>query len=105
MDPNVYSGLFAIAGAAVGGGFTIGATFIERSWGRAKRDIRNLADQVAAYYQLERLYEDEMAVLTGKASKTIVEQMRTRVEENGSYVRPRMTSNEAARLQAKWKVE
>ena len=100
MDPNVYSGLFAIAGAAVGGGCTVAATVIDRRWGRAKRDIRNLADQVPAYYQLERLYKDDMAELTGKAPKTIMEQMRTRVEENGANARPTMTSNEAARLRA-----
>jgi hypothetical protein len=105
MDPSIYSGLFAIAGAAVGGGCSVAATFIERRWGRARRDIRILADQVAAYYQLERLYKDEMAGLTGKAPKTIMEQMRTRVEENGAYVRPTMTSNEAARIQAKWKAD
>jgi len=104
MDPSVYSGLFAIAVAAVGGGCTVAATFIERRWGRAKRDIRNLADQVAAYHQFERLYKDEMAGLTGKAPKTIMEQMRARVEESGAYVRPTMTSSEAAKLQAKWKV-
>lgn len=104
MDPHVYSGLFAIAGAAVGGGCTVAATFIEHRWSRAKRDILNLADQVAAYYQLERLYKDEIAELTGKAPKRIMEEMRTRVQENGAYARPTMTSNEAARLRAKWKV-
>ena len=57
MDSSVYNGLFAIAGAAVGGGCTVAATLIERRWSTAKRDIRNLADQVASYYQLERLYK------------------------------------------------
>lgn len=104
MDPSLYSGLFAIGGAAVGGVCTVAATFIERRWSRANREIRDLADQVAAYYQLERLYKNEMAELTGKAPKTIMEQMRTRVEENGMYVRPTMTSGEAAKVQAKWKV-
>ena len=103
MDPSVYNGLFAIAGAAVGGGCTVAATLIERRWGTAKRDIRNLADQVASYYQLERLYKEEIAELTGKASKTIMEQMRARVTEGGTYVRPTMTSAEAMKLLSKWK--
>ena len=103
MDPSVYNGLFAIAGAAVGGGCTVAATLIERRWSTAKRDIRNLADQVASYYQLERLYKEEIAELTGKASKTIMEQMRARVMEDGTYVRPTMTSTEAMKLLSKWK--
>jgi hypothetical protein len=52
MDASIYSGLFALAGAAVGGASTIAATLIERRWGRAKRGIRTLADQVAAFHHL-----------------------------------------------------
>ena len=103
MDPSVYNGLFAIAGAAVGCGCTVAATLIERRWSTAKRDIRNLADQVASYYQLERLYKEEIAELTGKASKTIMEQMRARATESGTYMHPAMTSAEAIKLLSKWK--
>lgn len=102
MDPSVYNGLFAIAGASVGGGCTVAATLIERRWSKARRDIRNLADQVASYHQLERLYKEELAQLTGKAAKTVMEQMRTRVAESGTYVRPTMTSAEAMKLLSKW---
>ena len=45
---------------------------IERRWGQAYRDIRALADQVEAYHQLESLYKDELTMLTGKASKTVM---------------------------------
>ena len=48
------------------------ATLIERRWGQAYRDIRALADQVEAYHQLESLYKDELTMLTGKASKTVM---------------------------------
>jgi hypothetical protein len=102
MDASIYSGLFALAGAAVGGASTIAATLIERRWARAKRDIRNLADQVAAFHQLERLYKDEMAALTGNAPKTILEQMRARVAEDPKFVRPTMTSENARKIRAEW---
>lgn len=102
MDPIFYSGLFAIAGAVVTGGFTLAATLIERRWGQAYRDIRALADQVEAYHQLESLYKDEMAMLTGKASKTVMEQMRKRVADYGLFVRPTMTSEQAKKIRAKW---
>lgn len=102
MDPSIYGGLFAITRAAIGGGCTFAATLIERRWGRAKRDMRNLADQVAAYYQLERLYKEEVAGITGRASKTIMEQMRARVAESGMYVRPTMTSDQAKKIKINW---
>jgi hypothetical protein len=73
MEPSNYSGLFAIAGAAVGGGCTVAATLVDRRWGRIKRDVRRLADQVAAYCQLEQLYKEELEMITGKSSKTIME--------------------------------
>lgn len=79
------------------------ATLIERRWSTAKRDIRNFTDQVASYYQHERLYKEEMAEFIGKASKTIMEQMRARVTESGTYIRSTMTSAEAIRLLSKWK--
>jgi hypothetical protein len=102
MDPILYSSLFAAAGAVVTGGFTLAATLIERRWGQAYRDIRALTDQVEAYHQLESLYKDEMAMLTGKASKTVMEQMRKRVAEHGLFVRPTLTSEQARKIRANW---
>jgi hypothetical protein len=43
-----------------------------------------------------------MAMLTGKASKTVMEQMRKRVTEQGLFVRPTMTSEQAKKIRAKW---
>jgi len=103
MDTTIYNGLFAIAGAAVGGLCTVAASLIERRWDRAKRDIQTLTEQVEAYYQLERLYKQEMAVLTGKSAKTVMEQMRTQVAENKLLARPTMTSDQAKRIRDKWR--
>jgi hypothetical protein len=105
MDASFYSGFAAVAGAAIGGACTVAATMFERRWGRAKRDVRNLADQVAAYYQLEQLYKEELAAITGKAPKTIMEQMRTRVAADEKYVRPCMTSRGALKLRSCWNAE
>ena len=103
METSIYNGLFAIAGAAVGGACTVAASLIERRWGRAKRDIHTLTEQVEAYYQLERLYKQEVAELTGKSAKTVMEQMRTQVAESELFVRPTMTSDQAKRIRDKWR--
>lgn len=104
MDAQVVSGLFALAGALLGGMISYATTRIDRRWARAERTIRQLCDQVAAYYQLEQLYKDEVARLdpSGRSAKIIMEDMRTRVSHSGEFVRPSMTSLEATKRLSEW---
>ena len=77
---------------------------LDRRWDKAKRDIVLLSEQVAAYYQLESLYKAETASgsLKGKNSESILREMRDRVESNGKYERPKMTSADAKRIRDVW---
>ena len=104
MDPQITWGLFALGGALLGGLITLAATRIDRRWDRAKRQIVQLSDQVAAFYQLEQLYKDELANLStnGEAATTIMKKMRSRVSESGEYERPAMTSLEASKIKREW---
>lgn len=63
MDSQIISGLFALTGALLGGLISYATTRIDRRWGRAKRQIAQLCDQVSAYHQLEKLYKEKLANL------------------------------------------
>lgn len=104
VSSEVIAGLFALAGALLGGLISYATTRIDRRWGRAERHIAQLCDQVAAYYQLEQLYKEELARLdpAGRSAKTIMEDMRTRVAQSGEFERPSMTSLAATRLRREW---
>lgn len=104
MDNSVATGLFALAGALIGGLFTYLAARIGQRWAKAQKDIAQLCDQVAAYYQLEQLYKDELALVdpTRRSSATIMKEMRGRVADSGEFERPSMTSLAATRLRREW---
>lgn len=104
MENQIISGLFILAGALLGGLISYATTRADRRWGRAERDIAQLCDQVAAYYQLEQLYKDELARLdgTGRSAKRIMEEMRSRVAQSGEFERPFMTSLAATKLRREW---
>lgn len=104
MESQIISGLFALAGALLGGLITYATTRIDRRWARAERTIAQLCDQVAAYYQLEQQYKDELARVdgAGRSAKTIMEEMRSRVAQSGEFKRPFMTSLAATKLRREW---
>ena len=104
MDDQIISGLFVLAGTLMGGLISYATTRIDRRWSRAERHIARLCDQVAAFYQLEQLYKEELALLDpkGRSAKTILEEMRSRVSETGEFERPSMTSLAATKLRREW---
>lgn len=104
MDDQILAGLFALAGTLLGGLISYATTRMDKRWGQAERHIGRLCDQVAAYYQLEQLYKEELARLdpAGRSAKTIMEEMRTRVTQSGEFERPSMTSLSATNLRREW---
>ena len=63
---------------------------------KLRRDLRRAYGQVAAYYELESIAAEELASLTGKASKTVKSEMRDEVKSRG-LDRPEWTRNECER--------
>lgn len=90
MSEPVVTGLFALGGAIIGGLFTYLAARVGQHWIKAQRDIARLCDEVAAYYQLEQLYKDEVAALShgGRSAATVMKEMRSKVAESGEFERP-----------------
>ena len=104
MSPEVTAGVFALTGTVLGGLISYAAARIDRRWGRAERQIAHLCDQVSAYYQLEQLYKDELARLdpSGRAAKTVMEDMRSKVAVSGEFERPSLTSLAASKIRREW---
>ena len=61
MSEHVVTGLLTLEGAVSGGLFTYLAARVSHRWAKAQRDIARLCDEVAAYYELEQLYKEEVA--------------------------------------------
>lgn len=104
MTDSVMAGAFALGGALIGGLFTYLAARVGQRWAKAERDIARLCDQVAAYYELEQLYKDELAILDPRkrSPATILKDMRAKVAESGEFERPTMTSVAAGKLRREW---
>jgi len=63
---------------------------------KLKTELRRAYGQVMAYYELESIAAEELASLTGKASKTIKSEMRDEVRSR-DLDRPEWTRNECER--------
>jgi len=101
MTETLIAAAAGVTGAAVGGAFSYLSAKAGIDWGKARRDIVVLADQVAAYYRLEKLYAEKVAELTGGKSVTIQISMRDQVVANGA-TRPDMTENQAVSIRGRW---
>lgn len=104
MNDSIQAGLFALAGTLLGGLIAYATARIGHRWDQAQKEIRRLANQVSAYYQLEQLYKDEVARHdpAGRSPKTILEEMRSNVERLGSYERPSITTLQANKILKEW---
>jgi hypothetical protein len=94
------SGLFALAGVLLAGLFTYGAARIGHDWNRARRHIRLLSEQVAAYHALEQAYMQALYAADSDQSslRAIQTRMRDQVETTPGFERPRLTTKEARRI-------
>ena len=57
------------------------------------RELIKAYNHIAAYYQLEQIYSEELSQKTGEAQKTVKSRMRKVIEDTG-LTRPEMTSGE-----------
>lgn len=111
MDSAITSGIFTIVGVIIG---SISSYFINKDAKELKalnrriqtlqekndslkNDIYRLCKQISAYWQVEKVYSEEVAKRTGKSSKTILEKYRNQIEANG-YERPTMTEKGARKI-------
>lgn len=73
----------------------------------ARHTIDRLTKQCRSFYELERLYQAELAALTdGSASgEGIKRRMRQRVVDDGRLARIQLSPSEIDRLRARWQLD
>jgi hypothetical protein len=101
MSDVVISGLFALVGVAIGSFATYLATRDARRMQNLERLVCKLADQVASYWALEKLYSEELARATHQNQKTVLQDFRDTVQSD-KLVRPVMTANEAEDIKQRY---
>lgn len=94
MSEQIVIGLFTLAGVFLGGFFSVWAAKIGYNKEKMERDIKDLANQVKSYWQLEKVYLSQLEKHTGLPPKTLMKNARKSVEKNG-YEYPKMTEKKA----------
>lgn len=94
MNDTIVNGLFALAGVLIGSASSFLATRDARRMAKFESLVARLAGQVASYWELEKFYSEEVARLTGKNSKTVLNEFREKIE-NEERERPTMTAKQA----------
>ena len=104
MDDSIGKVLLWIAGALLIAIIANRTAHVGHKWTGAKKDIKNVCDQVSSYWQLEKLYKEEVAKYTNEAAQTVLVRMRDRVRtlENGRFVKIEMTTNDAESIKKKY---
>jgi gas vesicle protein len=98
MSESVIIGIFTCIGTIIG----ILASYLislismkkDKEFKMLKNNVKRLAKQVISYWNLEKKYSEELGKLTSKAPKTVLQDFRSEVENDG-YERPTMTENDA----------
>lgn len=105
MNEQIVIGLFTlagtIAGGFLGGFFSVRAAKIGYKKEKMEKDIKELANQVKSYWNLEKEYLSQIESLSGNSQKTIMESTRKIVESNGNEY-PKMTAKEADSILRKY---
>lgn len=94
MNDTIINGLFTLAGVVIGSASSFFATRDTRRMAKLESLIARLTGQVASYWELEKLYSEEVAKLTSRNPKTVLNEFREKVEDE-ERERPTMTAKQA----------
>ena len=97
MSESIINGLFTLAGTLVGGVISFFITKSANDYKRLKSQVNILSNQIISYWNLEKIYSEEISSTSSKSAKTILQNYRDRVEELGMD-RPIMTEKEAKKI-------
>ena len=106
MDPNITNGIFTLMGVIIGGIISYFVSKdqkerddlnrqikdLEKKNASLKNNIIKLGYQVSSYWNIEKAYSQEVAQLTNRTPKKVLEERRNNLESAG-YTRPTMTEN------------
>lgn len=65
-----------------------------------KSQVNNLSNQIISYWNLEKLYSEELSKINSKAQKTVLQEYREKIEAL-NLDRPTMTEKEARKILTK----
>ncbi len=97
MSEPIITGVFTLLGTVLGGVISYFITRNAREIKLLKIQASQLSRQVISYWNLEKLYSDEIGKLLGKSSKTILLEYREKIESM-DLERPTMTEHEAKKI-------
>ena len=100
MNEYIVNGIFALSGTLVGGLISYFIARNAKEIKSLKSNVNILAKQVISFWNLEKLYTEELSKLISKPSKTIKEEFRAKIQIM-DFDRPTMTENEAKRILTK----
>ena len=100
MSEPIITGIFTLSGALLGGIISYLGSRNERKIELLKSRVNLLSKQVISYWNLEKLYSDEIGQLLSRPSKTVLQEYRDKIESM-DLERPTMTEKEAKRLLTK----
>lgn len=100
MDDSIINGIFALSGTLLGGGISYIIAQNAKEIKTLKSQVNILSKQVISFWNLEKLYSEEVGKLLSKPAKTILQDYREKIE-NLDLDRPTMTEKEAKKILTK----
>lgn len=97
MSEPIITGVFTLLGAILGGIISYLGSRNERKIELLKSRVNLLSKQVISYWNLEKLYSDEIGQLLSRPSRTVLQEYRDKIESM-DLERPTMTEKEAKRI-------
>lgn len=100
MNEAIITGIFTLLGAISGGLITYLTTRNVKEIKTLKSQVNHLSKQVISYWNVEKLYSDEISKLLTKPAKTVLQEYREKIQSMG-LERPYMTEVEAKKILTK----
>ena len=100
MKESIVNGIFALSGTLLGGVISYIIARNAKELNILKSQVNILSKQVISYWNLEKLYSEEIGKLLSKPTKTILQEYRERIESM-DLERPTMTEKEAKKILTK----
>ncbi len=97
LNESILNGIFALTGTLLGGFISYLIARNTKETKSLKLKVNLLSKQVISYWNLEKLYSQELGSLKSKSSKTILEEYREKIERMG-FERPTMTEKKSKRI-------
>ena len=100
MNESIVNGFFALSGTLVGCLISYFIASDAKELKNLKSQVNILSKQIISFWNLEKLYAEEMSKLIQKPAKTILQEYREKIELM-DLERPTMTEKEAKKILSK----